>query len=229
MAAYPTLLILRLEGALQSWGENSKWDARDTAALPTKSGIVGLLACALGWERGDARIAALYDTIQIAVRADRPGVRMTDYHTVTGHPLRNALGKPRSPGGDTLVSHRQYLQDASFLVVLQAEEETVRMLEHALRHPVWCVYLGRKSCVPSRPVLEAATNQYADLMDAVLHYPAADRAQYPMQYECEQEQLHLATLHRQDGKPEADSRQFARRRVWRGVIARRENDVSDKD
>ena len=70
MAAYPTLLILRLEGALQSWGENSKWDARDTAALPTKSGIVGLLACALGWERGDARIAELYDTIQIAVRAD---------------------------------------------------------------------------------------------------------------------------------------------------------------
>lgn len=228
MAAYPTLLILRLEGALQSWGENSKWDARDTAALPTKSGIAGLLACALGWARGDARIAALFDQIQVAVRADRPGVRMTDYQTVTGHPLRNAEGKPRSTG-NTIVTNRQYLQDASFLVVLQAEEQTARMLEQALRCPVWCVYLGRKSCVPSRPVLEAATNQYADLMDAVLHYPAADRAQYPMQYECEQEHLHLATLHRQDGKPEADSRQFARRRVWRGVISRRENDVSDKN
>lgn len=228
MVAYPTLLILRLEGALQSWGENSKWDARDTAALPTKSGIVGLLACALGWARGDARIAALFGQIQVAVRADRPGVRMTDYHTVTGHPLRNAEGKPRSRG-NTIVTHRQYLQDASFLVILRAEEQTFRMLEQALRRPVWCVYLGRKSCVPSRPVLEAATNQYADLMDAVLHYPAADRAQYPMQYECEQEQLHLATLHRQDGKPEADSRQFARRRVWRGVISRRENDVSDKN
>lgn len=228
MAAYPTLLILRLEGALQSWGENAKWDARDTAALPTKSGIVGLLACALGWGRGDVRIAALYDKIQIAIRADRPGVRLTDYHTVTGHPLRNAEGKPRSTG-NTIVTKRQYLQDASFLVVLQTEEETVRMLEQALRHPVWCVYLGRKSCVPSRPVLEAATNQYADLMDAVLHYPAADRAQYPMQYECEREQPNLATLHRQDGKPEEGSRRFARRRVWRGVISRRENDVSDED
>ena len=101
MAAYPTLLILRLEGALQSWGENSKWDARDTAALPTKSGIVGLLACALGWARGDARIAALFDQIQVAVRADRPGVRMTDYQTVTGHPLRNAEG----------AEHRKYNRD----------------------------------------------------------------------------------------------------------------------
>ena len=35
------LLILRLEGALQSWGERSHWDHRDTANFPTKSGVVG--------------------------------------------------------------------------------------------------------------------------------------------------------------------------------------------
>ena len=228
MAAYSTLLILRLEGVLQSWGENSKWDARDTAAMPTKSGIVGLLACALGWERGDARIAELYDKIQIAVRADRPGVRMTDYHTVTGHPLRNAKGKPRS-NGNTIKTYRQYLQDASFLVALQAEETVVRMLEQALHCPKWCLYLGRKSCVPSRPVLEATTDQYVDLMDAVRQYPVSVRAQYPLQYECEQAQPQIPTMTRQDGRPEAGSRQFVRRRVWRGVIIRRENDVSDKD
>ena len=228
MAAYSTLLILRLEGVLQSWGEDSKWDARDTAVMPTKSGIVGLLACALGWERGDARIAELYDKIQIAVRADRPGVRMTDYHTVTGHPLRNAEGKPRSTG-NTIVTSRQYLQDASFLVVLQAGEPVIKMLEQALRSPKWCLYLGRRSCVPSRPVLESVTDRYADLMDAVRQYPAPDRAQYPLQYECEQPQPQLPGMTRQDGQPAAGSRQFARRRVWRGVISRRENDVSDKD
>ncbi|MBS6882872.1 MAG: type I-E CRISPR-associated protein Cas5/CasD [Clostridiaceae bacterium] len=80
---------------------------------------------------------------------------------MTGYPLRNAEDNPRSTG-NTIVTYRQYLQDDSFLVALQAEEETIRMLEQALRHPVRCMYLGRKSCVPSRPVLEASTNAYAD-------------------------------------------------------------------
>lgn len=226
--ANASILLLRLEGALQSWGEYAKWDIRDTAVLPTKSGIIGLLACALGWERGDTRITDLYDRIQIAVRADRAGERMTDYHTVTGSPLRTAEGKPRS-GGNTLISHRQYLQDASFLVAVQAEEQTIQQLAQALRSPKWCMYLGRKSCVPSRPILEGITDQYTDLLDAVQHYPAAARPVYPMLYECEKEQPQLAKLHRQDGKPEGGYRQFVQRPVWRGVIERSGQDVSDKD
>ena len=43
-----TLLMLRLEGALQSWGDHSKWDIRDSGDFPSKSGVVGLLACAMG-------------------------------------------------------------------------------------------------------------------------------------------------------------------------------------
>lgn len=37
-----TLLILRLEGALQSWGDHSKWDVRDSGDFPSKSGVVGV-------------------------------------------------------------------------------------------------------------------------------------------------------------------------------------------
>ena len=72
------LLILRLEGALQSWGERSHWDHRDTAVFPSKSGVVGLLGCAMGLERGDARLAELADALAFAVRADRRGTVMTD-------------------------------------------------------------------------------------------------------------------------------------------------------
>ena len=84
MAENPKLLMLRLEGVLQSWGESSKWDYRDSALMPTKSGIVGLIACAMGLERGNPEIDAIFDAITLAVRADRPGVRMTDYHTASG-------------------------------------------------------------------------------------------------------------------------------------------------
>lgn len=225
MAENRPLLMLRLEGAMQSWGENSKWDARDTASLPTKSGVIGLLACALGWAREDARIMALYDALQVSVRADRQGNRMVDYHTVTGNPLRNAEGKPRSTG-NTFISRREYWQDASFLVVIQAEPSLLEQLAQALSHPKWCLYLGRKSCVPSRPVFEEISRDYADGMDAVQHYPAAPRAQYPMLYECETAQPQAAAMTRPDGRPKAGTRRFALRRVWRGTV-KEETHVSD--
>lgn len=37
-----------LEGPLQSWGVNSKYGRRDTLQFPTKSGILGIILCAMG-------------------------------------------------------------------------------------------------------------------------------------------------------------------------------------
>ena len=43
------VLLLRLSAPLQAWGtENSKFEIRKTGREPSKSGIVGLLAAALG-------------------------------------------------------------------------------------------------------------------------------------------------------------------------------------
>src|SRR5690625_2252213 len=41
-------LLMWLEGPLQSWGYDSKFGRRDTLDFPTKSGVLGLLCCALG-------------------------------------------------------------------------------------------------------------------------------------------------------------------------------------
>lgn len=41
-------LLLWLEAPLQSWGADSKFGRRDTMKFPTKSGVTGLLFCALG-------------------------------------------------------------------------------------------------------------------------------------------------------------------------------------
>ena len=43
----PTLL-LRLVGPMQAWGTSSRFDERDTGKEPSKSGVIGLLAAALG-------------------------------------------------------------------------------------------------------------------------------------------------------------------------------------
>ena len=168
-----TLLILRLDGALQSWGDHSKWDIRDSGDFPSKSGVVGLLSCAMGLERGDPEIAALSAALHMVVRADRPGIRVLDFHTVQGYPLYNAEGKPRS--SNTVISPRWYLQDASFLVVLDLPDDWRERVTAALKQPVWPIYLGRKSCVPSRPVFEGVTEAYSDLLDAIQRYPVCMR------------------------------------------------------
>lgn len=179
------LLFLRLEGPLQSWGEKAKWDHRDCAVMPTKSGVVGLIACALGLERGAPAIAELSCSLRMAVRADRSGRFLTDFHTIhadsaKGERICNAEGKPR---GDTIVTSRVYLQDASFLVAIAAQESVLERLDAALCSPRWVPYLGRKSCVPSLPVYRGISSEYTDLEDAMRRFPMAGRADETIQYE----------------------------------------------
>ncbi|MGC9346734.1 MAG: type I-E CRISPR-associated protein Cas5/CasD [Anaerolineae bacterium] len=167
-------LFLRLEGPMQAWGERARWSVRDTAAEPTKSGVIGLLACALGL-RQDEELRNLSQAMRMGVRCDRPGRQIVDYHTVGagyGRPmLLSAQGKPKISSGrpHTEETWRHYLCDASFLVALQAESDLVASVASALRAPFWPIYLGRKSCVPSRPPFDGV-GTYDSLSDALRNW-----------------------------------------------------------
>lgn len=139
---------------LQSWGEDARWDTRSTAATPTKSGIIGFLGCCLGYGRGDRRLASLNKNLTIAVRTDQPGRLLADFQTVqgTGGVILSADNKPRT-GGGTIITPKQYLQDAWFTVYLSGEQHLLEECYSAMQHPVWTPYLGRKNCIPSIPVV----------------------------------------------------------------------------
>ena len=47
-------LLLRLAAPLQAWGIDSKFNIRQTGNVPSKSGVVGLLAAALGRTRDES-------------------------------------------------------------------------------------------------------------------------------------------------------------------------------
>jgi CRISPR system Cascade subunit CasD len=166
-------LFLRLEGPLQAWGERGRWSIRDTAPEPTKSGVIGLIACALGYNTDD-RIAPLAEKTHMGVRCDKPGQIITDYHTVGGgygYPtLLTAEGKAKKGSAGrphNEISWRDYLCDASFLVALQADDEAlIEQMAYALQNPVWPVYLGRKSCPPGRPVFDGV-GQHPSLEEAL--------------------------------------------------------------
>jgi len=157
-------LLLRLEGPLQAWGERARWDVRDTAPEPTKSGVVGLLACALGM-REDEGLRGLSQGLHIGVRCDQPGTYLTDFHTIVGGVMSG--GKVRA---QTVVSYRSYLCDASFLVAVHGMPDLIDRLALAVQMPVWPIYLGRKSCPPSRPPFEG-TGDYQSLQAALEDWP----------------------------------------------------------
>ena len=79
---------------MQSWGTSARGysDAhRRTRGHPTKSGVIGLVANALGRDFADPvdDLAAL----RFAVRADRAGVMESDYHTAGGNSFTILAGE----------------------------------------------------------------------------------------------------------------------------------------
>ncbi|MEW6669263.1 MAG: type I-E CRISPR-associated protein Cas5/CasD [Thermodesulfobacteriota bacterium] len=195
------ILLLRLEGPLQSWGLRARWSRRDTGPEPTKSAIIGLLGCAAGILRPDWRSDAEPDrsleewdnVLNFSVRIDRPGMIETDYHTVQGR-FWQANGKmktgssvsgaiPDKADGEpphTEITWRDYLHDAAFLVALivkpehqSANKDLVGKLKSHLENPKWPLYLGRRACVPSRPVFDRLANEYQDMEAALRAEPWA--------------------------------------------------------
>ena len=52
------------------------------------------------------------------------------------------------------MTYRYYLQDMAYAVVLQAPAALVDAVAGALCNPVWDLYLGRKSCVPTEFIFQ---------------------------------------------------------------------------
>ncbi len=161
----PRCLVLRLAGPLQAWGLTSRHNRRATAGEPTKSGVVGLLAAAQGRRRTDAidDLAAMV----LGVRIDQPGQLRRDYHTVSsldGRPLPSATvsgrGQQRAttPPKYTHVTERFYLEEAVFVAAVHAPTALLEVLATALRSPAFPLALGRRSCVPTQPLVLQATD-----------------------------------------------------------------------
>jgi CRISPR system Cascade subunit CasD len=166
-------LLLWFEAPLQSWGADSKFGRRDTLPFPTKSGVAGLLLCAMGASgpQNDllAKIAPLRQTVVSFVRTKRidheepekvdrePLLR--DFHMVgSGYDekdLWQTLLIPKkmdggaAVGGGTKMTYRYYLQDAKFAIVVEVPASDADEFAQKLQNPVYDLYLGRKNCVPT--------------------------------------------------------------------------------
>lgn len=159
MSTDKRFLALRLEGPLQSWGFDSQYNRRNTGLMPTKSAIAGMCCAALGLSRGsdnEHMFLATFGSVRMtAIAIPRQGVkkelpvrRLQDYHTVQY--TRRASG---AINNDCVLTHRQYLTDAAFGVLLEGEAGLLNEIATALADPKWGIWLGRKICIPTAPVL----------------------------------------------------------------------------
>jgi CRISPR system Cascade subunit CasD len=140
---------------MQGWGYMADHAFRNSLPYPTRSGITGLLAAAIGTNRNDpeesaetARLNKLRMTILgLQVGSRGSGRQIRDYHTAQ---TRNRNGVVI---GDATVTRRDYLVDSKFLVMLDGDDDFLDELQSALKNPVWFGTLARRSCVPSSPFL----------------------------------------------------------------------------
>ena len=152
-------LLLRLAAPLQSWGDESKYDIRQTRREPSKSGVIGLIAAALGLRRDSDEIAELSASLRMGVRVEMPGTVIKDFHTARA-PKYSSKGEIRyDKAGEIImekspyVTTRYYLSDACFLVGLESpKNELISRIGEALQAPCFPLFLGRRSCPPSQPL-----------------------------------------------------------------------------
>lgn len=167
----PTLL-LRLMGPMQSWGTTSRFDQRDTGKEPSKSGVIGLIAAAMGIERENWTHLEPLTRLVMGVRHDRPGVPKYDYQTAGCAATDTIIQANGKSSKDGVPSHRDYLADAAFLVGLECEDRLLlERIYAALQNPVWTLALGRKSYVPSEPIWIENGLQDAPLREALAQCP----------------------------------------------------------
>jgi CRISPR system Cascade subunit CasD len=144
-------LVLYLDGPLQGWGYMADHAFRNSLPHPTRSGITGLVAAALGIDRNDPEEpgkTAQLNTLHMTVLGLSAGRQIRDYHTAQ---TRNRRGDVI---GHATVTHRDYLVDSKFMVLLAGDDSVLlEEIEAALRDPRWFGTLGRRSCVPASPIL----------------------------------------------------------------------------
>ncbi len=174
MSSDTGFLALRLEGPLQSWGYDSQYNRRSTGLMPTKSAIAGMCCAARGLARGshvENDFLTSFRVVKmtaIAIPRNRNKKellvrRIQDYHTV-----QNTKRASGSINKNCVLTHRQYLADSSFGVILEGEIALLTEIATDLADPKWGIWLGRKSYVPSAPILAGLRNKLNDALQLLI-------------------------------------------------------------
>lgn len=182
-------LILVLQAPLLAYGSEAVDQKRPTDLIPGRSMLTGLIGNALAYGRRDAdKLASLQRRVRYAARTEPIGQYGTlrDFQTAQldrnqkawttyGIPEQRAGGEAtyRAPE----IREVDYLADSRSVVAITLAEETggptLTDVAEALQNPARPLFIGRKCCIPERPIFEALVD--AGHETEALYYIEADR------------------------------------------------------
>lgn len=165
-------LVLRLEAPLMAFGGVAIDQVGPVRDFPAASMLTGLIGNALGWHWSQGEVhQALQDRLIFAARRTREGIRLTDTQnaqlakrdkgwTTRGVPEGRAGASYRAPHRRL----RDYHADASVRIVLRVEPPAaapdLESIAAALDRPARPLFIGRKPCLPSAPLLAADASRW---------------------------------------------------------------------
>ena len=167
------VLKLVCSAMLQSWRNTGLGpEFRYTEMNPTKTGVAGMIACALGIPRGNSEIKRLENNFELYLSKKESGSLtdmegnipdvLMDFQTIFAPTMLSADGNPiHTP----TVTNREYIIAHRFVLYLKTDENVLIQIKDALNNPVWDYYLGSKCCIPAEPVCQGIYDCPKELED----------------------------------------------------------------
>lgn len=178
-------LKLQIASPLMAFGAVAVDQIGPTWRWPGRSMLTGLMANALGWDYADrAPHQALQDRMICGAALVRDGEILTDVQNARlqkndkGWTTRGVPeGRDGASYGAPHRRYRDFLADAEIVAVLTLtasdQAPTLDALRDALIRPARPLFLGRKPCLPSRPLVSGSV---ADFLNAPTVYDALKQA-----------------------------------------------------
>lgn len=229
-------LLLRFEAPLMSFGGVRVDETNPTNSFPGQSMLTGLIGNALGLRHEQAaQLMDLQDHLSYAARIDVEGSRLIDYQTVDlGQEFMRSgwttwgQAEGRKGGAEarlgTHLRWRHYWADRVVtlsLTIASSSSFSLDSIRHALSAPARTLFIGRKPCVPSAPILRTAL-EAEDALQALESYPLSGRstkarvaAQWPKN--CK-EREHARLIYTSDERDWHNQVHVGRRQVYQGQI-----------
>ena len=158
----PRHLLIRLSSPLIAFGGETIDNFGVIRDFPALSMVTGLIANALGWDRGDDALHnQLQERLRLGTRLESPNSRITDFQTAqlgaadkawtTWGAVEERRGGAASYDSPHL-RYRDYHADLTALLAVRLEpaddSPTLEEVARALDRPQRPLFIGRKPCIP---------------------------------------------------------------------------------
>ena len=229
-------LIMVLQAPLVAYGDEAVDSKRPTDLMPGKSMLTGLFGNALGYRRQNAsELTSLQRRIHYGARTEQfnPAGTLRDFHTAqlgADDEAWTTYGVPERRAGSVRTYQSPEIREVNYLtdhrtllaVALDDPEHspTLDDLSAALVMPARPLFIGRKCCLPERPIFEQTVEADNSTEALYLVDAPAGVMEAPVQWEGTERHVSVRQTEEvwmSDLKDWSNGVHTGRRMVYRGI------------